>query len=118
MADDDGTPHAGRFECFRSRPDCRWGDHIARGGTRSHSGIFTACFCRSPAVAMVDRGSPAGIGGRSFFGPGLLPRLDDEDAVVKNWRSVAPSLTKQQIEPEQIGSAREAVPVGKTARPE
>jgi predicted PurR-regulated permease PerM len=35
---------------------------------------------------------------------------------VRNWWAVAPSSTKQQIEPEQIGSAQEAVPLGKTAR--
>jgi len=69
-----------------------------------------------PAVAMVDGDRRRAIGGRSFFGPGVLPRLDDEDAIVRNWWAVAPSSTKQQIEPEQIGSAQEAVPLGKTAR--
>ena len=34
---------------------------------------------------------------------------------MRNWWAVAPSSTKQQIEPEQIRSAQEAVARGKTA---
>jgi hypothetical protein len=38
-----------------------------------------------------------------------------KDTIVRNWWAVAPSSTKQQIEPEQVRSAQEAVARGKAA---
>ena len=56
-----------------------------------------------------------GVGGRSFSARVYPTGLGDEDAIVRTWWAAAPSSTRQQIEPEQIRSAQEAVMRGKTA---
>jgi hypothetical protein len=49
------------------------------------------------------------------FRPGSSDWALNEDMTVGNWWAVAPSSTKQQIEPEQVRSARQAVAGGKAA---
>jgi hypothetical protein len=56
-----------------------------------------------------------GISGERPFRatPGPATGLCDGDTIVKNWWAVVPSSSEQQIEPEQIRSAQEAVARGK-----
>jgi predicted PurR-regulated permease PerM len=56
-----------------------------------------------------------GISGERPFRatPGAATGLCDGDTIVKNWWAVVPSSSEQQIEPEQIRSAQEAVARGK-----
>src|SRR5437763_2189606 len=49
------------------------------------------------------------------FSPGQATGPKNEDMIVGNWWTVAPSSTKQPIEPEQVRSAQEAVARGKAA---
>jgi hypothetical protein len=45
--------------------------------------------------------------------PGVAAGLCDGDTIVRNWWTVVPSSSEQQIEPEQVRSAQEAVGRGK-----
>src|ERR1700736_2185639 len=67
---------------------------------------------RSPPSQRSTYGGRASVG-KDLFGPGLPSGLVDKDTIVRNWWAVAPSSTEQQIEPEQIQSAQEAVASGK-----
>jgi hypothetical protein len=49
------------------------------------------------------------------FQPGSSDWALNGDMIVGNWWTAAPSSTKQQIEPEQVRSAQEAVARGKAA---